>query len=165
MTIDLGPGWPFARAGAASASRSRDDGLRVELTLDADEPMPVVVGWHPWFRRPVELEIAPARAYERGPDGLPTGRLVDPRPRPWDDCVIELAGPPRLTWPHGLSLEITSSADHWVVYDETDGGRVRRAPDRAAGCREHRRRDRRRAGRAARGLDGLALGVTLSASR
>ena len=56
--------------------------------------MPVVVGWHPWFRRPVELGIRPARMYERGHDGLPTGRLTDPTPRPWDDCVIDLAGPP-----------------------------------------------------------------------
>ena len=121
MTIDLGSGWPF-RGRVSQRFTLGDDGLRVELTLDADEPMPVVVGWHPWFRRPVELEIAPARAFERGPDGLPTGRLVEPRPRPWDDCVVDLAGPPRLTWPNGMTLEITSSADHWVVYDETEDG-------------------------------------------
>jgi aldose 1-epimerase len=121
MTVDLGPSWPF-RGRVTQRFALDDDGLRVELTLEADEPMPAVVGWHPWFRRPVELEIDPQRMYERGPDGLPTGPLIDPGPRPWDDCVIELAGPPRLTWPHGLSLEISSDADHWVVYDETQDG-------------------------------------------
>ena len=59
---------------------------------------------------------------ERGADGLPTGALVAPTPPPWDDCFIELRSAPRLTWPDGLSLEITSSADHWVVYDESSDG-------------------------------------------
>jgi aldose 1-epimerase len=121
MTIDLGPAWPFD--GRVTQRFALDeDGLRVDLELVADEAMPVVVGWHPWFRRPVELSIEPRRMYERGPDGLPTGRLIAPTPRPWDDCLVDLSGPPRLSWPDGLRLEITSSADHWVVYDESEDG-------------------------------------------
>ena len=58
--------------------------------------------------------------YERGPDGLPTGRLVPPKPRPWDDCFVDVERPPRLTWPGALILELSSPADHWVVYDELD---------------------------------------------
>ena len=121
MSIDLGPDWPFA----GRVTQRFDLGaerLDVELVLEADEAMPATIGWHPWFRRPVILDIAPRRMVERGPDGLPTGRLIEPTPRPWDDCVIELAAPPRLRWSHGLTLEITSSADHWVVYDESEDG-------------------------------------------
>ena len=121
LSIDLGPDWPFA--GRVRQRFALDEGgLRVELELAADEAMPVVVGWHPWFRRPVSLAIEPARMLERGADGLPTGRVIAPTPRPWDDCVLDLAGPPVLAWPDGLRLTVTSSADHWVVYDETEDG-------------------------------------------
>lgn len=37
---------------------------------------------------------------------------------PWDDCFTGLRSAPRLTWPGVLGLELTSSCDHWVVYDE-----------------------------------------------
>ena len=121
LSIDLGPDWPFP--GRVVQWFALDEGsLRVDLELTADAPMPAVAGWHPWFRRPVELEIEPARMYERGPDGLPTGRIVAPKPRPWDDCVIELTRPPVVRWPDGLAIVLTSSADHWVVYDETEDG-------------------------------------------
>ena len=119
LAIDLGADWPFP--GRVRQRFALDeDALRVELTIEADEAMPVVVGWHPWFRRPVELTIAPARMYERGEDGLPTGRIVAPTPRPWDDCVVDLAAPPVLTRPDELRLTVTTSADHWVVYDEQE---------------------------------------------
>ncbi len=121
LSIDLGPDWPFAGRVVQRFALS-EHGLDVELEFTADQAMPAVVGWHPWFRRPVELSIQPARMYERGPDGLPTGRLIDPTPRPWDDCVVDIAAPPRLTWPDGVRLTITSSADHWVVYDESEDG-------------------------------------------
>lgn len=131
LSVDLGPGWPFR-------GRLRQDfeltagRLDASLRLEATDRMPVVLGWHPWFRRrlagtdahpepsseAVELDFSATRMYERGPDGLPTGRLVDPTPPPWDDCFIGLGRPPRLTWPGRLTIELSSSADHWVVYDE-----------------------------------------------
>ena len=55
---------------------------------------------------------------ERGPDGLPTGRLVSVPDGPLDDCLTDLAGPPVLRWPGGPTLTLTSSFDHWVVYTE-----------------------------------------------
>jgi len=121
IAIDLGPSWPFAGR-VTQRFALAEDHLRVELELEADEPMPAIVGWHPWFRRPVSLAVEPGRMLERGSNGLPTGALVAPTPPPWDDCFIELPSAPRLTWPDGLSLEITSSADHWVVYDESPDG-------------------------------------------
>ena len=116
------PAWPFAgRVTQRFALAS--DGLRVDLEIVADEPMPAVIGWHPWFRRPVTLEAStrtPVRARRR----RPADRVDDssPDPRPWDDCFVDLAAPPRLTWPDGLALEVTSDADHWVIYDEAPSG-------------------------------------------
>ncbi|MGZ9160958.1 MAG: aldose epimerase family protein [Candidatus Limnocylindrales bacterium] len=126
LTCDLGPDWPFAGRVTQSVTL-HPDGLDATLALEADEPMPVSLGWHPWFRRAlgsaaIELGFAPGRMYERGADGLPTGALVPPRARPWDDAFIEIAAAPHVRWPGILDIELTSSADVWVVYDETTDG-------------------------------------------
>jgi aldose 1-epimerase len=124
LTTDLGPGWPFT--GRVTHSVELGVGsLDATLTLEAGEPMPAWLGWHPWFRRfvggsPVVLEFDAARMYVRGADGLPTGRLAAPTPGPWDDAFTGVEAPPRLTWPGVLVLEVTSDADHWVVFDERD---------------------------------------------
>jgi aldose 1-epimerase len=131
LSIDLGPAWPFAGR-VTQRFDLEDDELRVSLTLEADEPMPGAVGWHPWFPRrltgstarpasasePAALAFDAARMLVRDPDGIPTGELVEPTPRPWDDCFTGLRSAPTLTWPGVLSLELTSSCDYWVVYDE-----------------------------------------------
>ena len=131
LAIDLGPRWPFAGRARQSFTLAAD-GLEASLVVEADEPMPAWLGWHPWFRRSlsgtapdprpptagVVIDVQAASMYERGSDGLPTGALVEPRPGPWDDAFVDLAGPPRLTWPVVLTLEIASTADVWVVFDE-----------------------------------------------
>lgn len=135
LTIDLGPDWPF-RGRVDQVVALRPDGLDVTLTLDADEPMPVSLGWHPWFRRrligtaalplgpspPIELAFAPGRMLERGPDGLPTGAWVAPGPLPWDDCFGDVVAAPRVTWPGVLTLTLSADASYWVVYDESADG-------------------------------------------
>ena len=86
LTTDLGPGWPFA--GRVTQSVELGVGsLDATLTLEADEPMPAWLGWHPWFRRvvggsPVVLEFEAARMYVRDADGLPTGEVRPPDRRP-----------------------------------------------------------------------------------
>ena len=135
---ELGPPWPFGgrvRQRFALAA----DSLDVTMELEADEPQPAVIGWHPWFRRRVaaaggpldgagdegeeiELDIEPGAMYRLDAAGIPTGELVDPVPRPWDDCFVGLARPPVVRWPGVLSLAIDSSADAWVVYDRQIDG-------------------------------------------
>ncbi len=135
MAIDLGPDWPFAGQ-VTHAIALRADGLEATLTLEAGDPMPASLGWHPWFRRqlvgtperprpsstPADLTFAAARMHVRGPDGLPTGVTTAPGPPPWDDAFSGLLVPPRVTWPGELALELTSTADVWVVYDEAVEG-------------------------------------------
>jgi len=131
IAIDLGPDWPFAGRASQHFVLGKG-GLKVSMTLEADEPMPVTMGWHPWFRReltgtvaepmpasaPAQLQFDATRMYERGPDGIPTGRLVAPSDGPWDDCFTGVRTPPRLVWPGRFALSLTSTCDHWVVYDE-----------------------------------------------
>ena len=120
---DLYDPWPFEGLVRAEVAL-RPGGLDARLSLHAREDMPVVLGWHPWFRRqlrrgdPVVMRVAAAEQYERGPGGLPTGRLIPPLRGSRDDCFTGLHEPPRLVWPGAVELTLTSSADHWVVFDE-----------------------------------------------
>ena len=121
IAIDLGPAWPFAgRVTQRFALAS--DGLRVDLELVADEPMPAIVGWHPWFRRPVTLTAstqAPVRARPRRPADrvvrrartATVGRLLR---GPCRAPAARLAG--------RLRAEGDLDADHWVIYDEAPSG-------------------------------------------
>lgn len=133
LSAALGPDWPLAGVVRQHVVLGRG-GLKVTMRLEADEAMPATIGWHPWFRRvltgsnekparasrPAELQFEPGRMYERGADGVPTGRLVEPSAGPWDDCFTDVAPPPRLVWPDRLALEIASTCDHWVVYTQPD---------------------------------------------
>ncbi len=126
LTVDLGPGWPFAGRVSHTISLT-PGGLDATLTLEADEEMPAWLGWHPWFRRrlgdaAVELDVDATTMYVRGADGLPTGARSSPGPRPWDDAFTGLRAAPRLRWPGVLQLEMTSTAEVWVVFDERDDG-------------------------------------------
>lgn len=91
LAVALGPPWPLGGR-AIHRVEVEPDGLRATLEVHAGErAMPAIVGWHPWFRRrlgrgrAVEIDL-PARAMlERGPDGLPNGRVLAPPPDgPWD---------------------------------------------------------------------------------
>ncbi len=123
LAIDLAAPWPF-RGSVIQRFALAPDCLHVVLELHAAEPMPASLGWHPWFRRrladdepEVELDFSAESMFERDAEGIPTGALVPPSPRPWDDCFSGVWNDPTLRWP-GLELTIASSAGFWVVYDE-----------------------------------------------
>lgn len=120
----LGAPWPTE--GTAELHYTvLDDGIRIELTWDDGTELPCSIGLHPWFRRRLDvgddvvLDLAPTQMVERGADGLPTGRLVDPKPGPWDDC-FQLSADPVVTWPGALSVTLTSSTSWWVVFTERE---------------------------------------------
>lgn len=124
LEADLGSDWPF-RGRATQGIGLVPGGLEATLTVEAIDPMPVVLGWHPWFRREIDgvaaqLEFEAHWMYARDDAGLPTGATIAPTPRPWDDAFTDLVVPPRLTWPGILQLDIRSTAPFWVVFDERD---------------------------------------------
>ena len=122
LTTRIPAPWPFAGTVRQELALS-DDGLQARLVLQAEEQMPVTLGYHPWFARrlarggEVELHLSPDSQYAKDDQELPTGELIAPTGGPYDDCFVGMAEPPRLVWPGALELTITSSADHWVVLD------------------------------------------------
>ena len=126
----LGERWPLG-GDARQAVALTPTALYVTMSVAAaTRPMPAELGWHVWFatRSPVELDAA--AMYERGPDGLPTGRLVAPGPPPWDDCFVTRPadhGPSGSSMRVGLRvgplrIAVTSDCDHVVVFDGLDVG-------------------------------------------
>lgn len=120
--IELDGRWPFG--GRVTQRFTLDeDGLDVSMTLEADEPMPAVIGWHPWFRRtladgdtPLTLAFAADEMLVRDGEGIPTGERVPPPPGPWDDAFTGIREAPVLEWPGRLRLAVTSTCPWLVVY-------------------------------------------------
>ncbi len=114
--------WPFA--GRATQRFTLEPGsLTIEMQIDAHERQPILVGWHPWFVREnhagsLILSFPAQSMYVRDTDGMPAD-VVPTQPGPWDDCFTDLTGSPKLRW-GDLSLTLSASADHWVVFDEPD---------------------------------------------
>ena len=117
----LGAPWP-TEGTAELHYELFDDGLRSTLSWDDGTDVPCSLGLHPWFRRrlgsgrDVVLAFDPEVMVERG-GRLPTGKLIAPRPGPWDDC-FRASSSPVLTWPGELAVSLSSSSPWWVVYDE-----------------------------------------------
>ncbi len=89
------------------------------------EPMPATIGWHPWFVKPTSDRLSFEAMYLRDDEYVPTGRLVDPPRRPWDDCFVGPHHPLQLRYASELGkpelvITVTSDCDHWVVYDQPE---------------------------------------------
>jgi aldose 1-epimerase len=109
--------WPFggtARQRISVAGRE----LRQELSVIAgDQSMPrPVLGWHPWFRKPEQLEFTPSHYYPRDAEGIATAARPGTPPGPWDDCFINTA--PVTLHRDGQTLRLESDCDHWLIFDE-----------------------------------------------
>ena len=117
MTCDLGPMWPFGGQ-AHQHFELGEDSLSCTLAVTAaDLAMPAELGWHPWFTKPVTDQLGFSAMYERDETGIPSGRIVDPKPRPWDDCFTGPTVPLRLHYPT-CTVTVSSDCDHWIVFDE-----------------------------------------------
>ena len=126
IAIDMDEAWPFRGRVTQRFALDRD-GLSVTMTLHADEPQPVVLGWHPWFRRvlstgaaPVEVSLDAGTLLVRDAQGIPTGERITPTPPPWDDAFTDLRSDPVLRWPGQLLLTLSSTCPWWVVYTEPE---------------------------------------------
>ena len=132
LALELAEPWPWPCRVLQSVTLFEE---RMDFTLEiqAKQPMPADVGWHPWFNRqlvdaggaksdPIEVIVDPQRMYLNDDEDLPTGALGRPAPHPWDYCFIELPDPPVVRWDDVLELTILSDCSHWVIYEQEDPG-------------------------------------------
>ena len=126
LDVDLGASWPWlghVRSVLQLLPQELSWSLEVHTARD---PMPVVVGWHPWFRRqlsrgdPLEVTFSADGMLRRDASGIATADVIPPSDGPWDDCFVGVNQPVTLRWPGALTLTVESDCSHWVVYDEPD---------------------------------------------
>ncbi|MCE2764194.1 MAG: hypothetical protein LW627_06725 [Ilumatobacteraceae bacterium] len=124
LCTDLGPQWPFLGRAVHHVSVGRGS-LTMRLTVEADEDMPVMVGWHPWFVKPESSPTELRTMLRRDDSGIATDECVHRPAGPIDDCFVgcfdgrtndvdEL-----LTFRvANVDLDLSSDCTHWVLYDE-----------------------------------------------
>jgi len=114
--------WPFGGTAHQHIQLTPVALVCVLSILAGDRAMPATIGWHPWFRKPGGDRLRFAQMYVRDDEGIPTGELVAPKPRPWDDCFVGAEQPLQLTAAAdpAITVTISSDCDHWVVYDEPE---------------------------------------------
>lgn len=123
MVAPLVEPWPLR--GTVEHRMTLDDHrMKLELIVHALVDMPVQVGWHPWFRKPVGVSFPFRSIHPRDDDGIasPVARPIDPLrgdpvPGDVDDCFTDLDGTLMINV-DGLELTLASSCDHWVVFDQ-----------------------------------------------
>jgi aldose 1-epimerase len=120
--------WPLGGTAHQHLQLTPDAIVCVLTVIAGHDPMPATIGFHPWFVKPIADSFEFGAMYELDADGLPTGRLVTPTPRPWDDCFIDPLRPVSLTIPRlppagsgrpagSLVVSVASDCDHWVIFD------------------------------------------------
>ncbi|MFJ2771355.1 aldose 1-epimerase [Streptomyces sp. NPDC087300] len=126
FTYELTDPWPYPGR-VTQIVELGEDALTLRLGIETyGDSFPAQAGWHPWFQRnlgdqDVTVDFSPAWQEERGDDHLPTGRRVDVRPGPWDDCFGMPDGVDvTLTWPGQLEVNVKSREQWVVVYDEQE---------------------------------------------
>ena len=114
--------WPFA--GRLRERASIGPGyLELEASVEAREPMPAAVGWHPWFAATgeddVRIRLDAGHVLVLDPELIPTGssepvtartdlrRWTEARDRALDDVYVDVVEPAQVRWPD-LALEISN---------------------------------------------------------
>ena len=127
--------WPF-RGRVFQRISLGPGALALEATVEAHEPMPAALGWHPWFARgdgSVRVGVTADRVLQLTGDLIPTGELeaVDARTdlrdtpaigsRKIDDVYTSVASPAELCWPDlRLEIEFGPSVGSVVVYNHPE---------------------------------------------
>lgn len=107
--------WPFGGT-ATQHIHLGPNRLELRLAVQADrQAMPAVLGWHPWFRKPDQLQFNPDAMYPRDAEGIATLPCVTPVPGLWDDCFISQGE--IVLASAGQWLRMRASTDHWVIYN------------------------------------------------
>lgn len=119
LACELGPEWPFEGTVHHEISLS-DSALLMTVTISTQQLMPAQIGWHPWFRPPIDFTLPFGAMLKRDDDGITTSETTtfdSARRGIYDDCFIEANNAIIL---HYLDVDVTLDSDcsHWVVFDQ-----------------------------------------------
>lgn len=120
LECGLGPDWPFA--GLVRQYIGVNSGaVSYALEVEAHQPMPAHVGWHPWFVPDAQVSMSFDRMHVRDHEGIPGGECTHADPVNVDDCFSGV-----VPWPTvcvaGVCVELHSDCTHWVIYDQSSRG-------------------------------------------
>lgn len=116
MSIDLGELWP-RRGRVEQRIEIRDHSLHLQLMIAAVDDMPWMIGWHPWFVKPIHGPDELILMHRRDEAGIATDELV-PRPAGVvDDCFIARDGVLTMRFDR-VKMTLASDCERWVIYDE-----------------------------------------------
>jgi aldose 1-epimerase len=127
LEVRLDDPWPF-RGVVRQRIEIGPNILTQTLLLVADQPMPVTMGWHPWFPRsiagalgPIEWSFEPGGVsmMKRDDDGMTSAELVEVPAGPWDDCFVGV-GDVTVKWPGLLEVVISHDCPVVVLFDGLD---------------------------------------------
>jgi aldose 1-epimerase len=119
LSTSLGDDWPFT--GTCSHTIAvLPNRLRCELSITAEQTMPMQLGWHPWFRTPREVVTSFNAMLKRDAFGITTSERVEVPDGDVDDCFLEPNAWPRVTI-ENTTLEIASDCPFWVRFDAPFG--------------------------------------------
>lgn len=112
--------WPY-RGVVALEVALRPHSLALELSLTADEAMPVSLGFHPWFPRRIgagdaEISVEATRMRVLDEAGMASGETTPVDERPWDAVLTDVAGHPVIRWPE-LEVQLRAPTSTWVVFE------------------------------------------------
>lgn len=122
LVTDEHPTWPWPMS-VTTAWTLRPGSLTTTIEVQAhEEPFPVTVGWHPWFRREVGgRQLAWWMDADgmllRDREGLPESFSAGIVPGPYDDAFRVPDGQAHLEWPGVLRLDVDSDGCWYVVFD------------------------------------------------
>jgi len=129
-----GDGWPWPyEVTLAAEARDTAFSLRWRLTNMADEPMPAGIGFHPWWRRPVQVRVDAGLVYASNvtpaADPSPVSGALDLRAGgfpadgldgTWTDASVP---PVELAWPEiGVNATMAASVGARFVAMATPPG-------------------------------------------
>lgn len=115
LETELGSEWPF-KGIVQHRIEVSDNEIALQLTVSALQPMPVQVGWHPWFVKPDYSSLRFAAMLLRDSAGISTEQRVPQPSGPVDDCFIDPEKPLTITIGN-VRVMLTSDCSHWVLYD------------------------------------------------
>jgi len=115
LEIDLGDQWPFAGT-VQHHIQITDTKLELQLAVNALDPMPIQVGWHPWFVKPHRTSLHFDAMLQRDGAGIATAQKIPQPATPVDDCFVNPEEPLTITIGN-VHLTLSSDCSHWVMYD------------------------------------------------